>query len=48
MSTEISIIVNGEPRNIGRGASLTDLLRSLDLDLNAGDQIELGHFVGGG
>jgi thiazole synthase len=32
MSTEISIIVNGEPRSIGRGASLTDLLRSLDLD----------------
>lgn len=32
MSPEISIIVNGKPRNIGQGASLTDLLRSLDLD----------------
>jgi len=32
MNPEISIIVNGKPHSIGQGASLTDLLRSFDLD----------------
>lgn len=28
----IEIMVNGEPKQVGAGASLDDLLRSLDLD----------------
>ena len=30
--TEINVVVNGEPRAIGRGSSLDDLLHALDLD----------------
>ena len=30
--TEINVIVNGEPRSVGPGSSLDDLLRALDLD----------------
>jgi len=31
MSAEISLTVNGEPRRIAAGASIADLVRSLDL-----------------
>ena len=66
----IDILVNGEPRTVAHGASLLDLLQTLQLDphgvvvehnrhivrrpalglvrVNAGDMVELVHFVGGG
>ena len=28
----VTVVVNGEPRDVARGASLLDLLRTLDLD----------------
>lgn len=66
----IDILVNGESRAVTHGASLLELLQSLQLDprsvvvehnrqivrrpaltdvrVNAGDMVELVHFVGGG
>lgn len=66
----IDILVNGEPRAVAHGASLLELLQTLQLDpqgvvvehnrhivrrpalglvrVNAGDMVELVHFVGGG
>jgi thiamine biosynthesis protein ThiS len=32
MNTRINVIVNGEARSLEHGATLSDLLRSLDLD----------------
>ncbi len=32
LKQSIQVVVNGEPRAVGREASLLDLLRSLDLD----------------
>ena len=70
MNEEMTVIVNGEERQIDGTATALDLLHSLGLDprtvvvevnrsivrrpaladtkLNAGDHIELVHFVGGG
>lgn len=73
MSTEtetIRIEVNGEPREVGGGSSVADLLERLEVDrrtvvvelnreivrrneldeveLEAGDRVELVRFVGGG
>ena len=69
-TSEITISLNGEKREIPSGLTIRDLLKRLDLDerlvvvernreivrreeyqdvkLNAGDAIELVHFVGGG
>ena len=66
----IEVIVNGEPRQIPAGATLTGLLKHLDIDprmvvvehnrtivrrtgldgvtVQAGDQVEIVQFVGGG
>lgn len=66
----IEISINGEPRNIASGSSVTDLVTSLELTagrlaielnlsivpravwpettLQAGDKLEIVHFVGGG
>lgn len=67
---EISLFVNGEARDVPRGASVADLVGLLGLPagkiavernaeivsrsrygetrLNAGDRIEIVHFIGGG
>lgn len=66
----IEIIVNGEPRQITAGSSITDLVTTMELAagrlaiefnlsilpraawpetrLQAGDKLEIVHFVGGG
>ncbi|HSN15246.1 MAG TPA: sulfur carrier protein ThiS [Anaeromyxobacteraceae bacterium] len=66
----IEVVVNGEPRQIPAGSTLTGLLKHLDIDprmvvvehnrtivrrtgldgvtVQAGDQVEIVHFVGGG
>jgi thiamine biosynthesis protein ThiS len=66
----IEITINGEPRQIAAGASVTDLVSFLELtaqrlaielnlsilpraawaetELQAGDKLEIVHFVGGG
>lgn len=66
----IDVVVNGDERAVPEGSTITDLLRSLDLEpgtvvvernreivdrarhdrvrLDAGDRLELVHFVGGG
>ena len=70
MTATIDILVNGEQRAVPDGASLLELLETLQLDartvvvehnraivrrtdlghihVNAGDMVELVHFVGGG
>ena len=66
----IEVVVNGEPRQIPAGSTLTGLLKHLDIDprmvvvehnrtivrrtgldgvtVQAGDQVEIVQFVGGG
>lgn len=68
--TVIEVFINGEPRQISAGASVTDLVTHLELTagrlaielnlsivpravwpetrLQAGDKLEIVHFVGGG
>jgi thiamine biosynthesis protein ThiS len=68
--TQISISLNGEPRRVPAGLTLTALLQELSLDprkvavernleiaprstydairVEAGDRLEIVHFVGGG
>jgi thiamine biosynthesis protein ThiS len=70
MEATISILVNGEPRQIPGPATVADLLARIGLDtrkvavernleivprstyaataLEAGDQLEIVHFIGGG
>lgn len=67
---KIEVVVNGDERTVPEGSTITELLRSLDLEpgtvvvernreivdrarhdrvrLDAGDHLELVHFVGGG
>jgi thiamine biosynthesis protein ThiS len=70
MASRIDVSVNGEPRSLPSGLSLTGVLEHLDLDprkvavernleiaprsgydtiqVEAGDRLEIVHFVGGG